>query len=163
MLLTVERGAHGLIGQRQVAHGLVGRELCDGRLRRGVVVLVSEFMEPDQIKGIDQTPAARVCRVVAEQELVAVVDDSAARGGAAQIGITVGVIVHGFVDAGQERVHSTQHVIGAAEGTHKALLFFGVALLHSQLLIAGSAGNHRPARQVTPVNVCTQQEVHGQQ
>ena len=101
--------------------------------------------------------------MVAEQELAAVIDDRAARGGTAQIGITVGVVVHGLIDARQVGIHSRQHVIGAAEGTHKALLFFGVALLHGQLLIAGSAGDHRPARQIVPVGVCTQQGVCGDQ
>ena len=101
--------------------------------------------------------------MVAKQELAAVIDDRAARGGTAQIGITVGVVVHGLIDARQVGVHSRQHVIGAAEGTHKTLLFFGVALLHSQLLIAGSTGDHRPARQVVPVGICTQQGVCGDQ
>ena len=101
--------------------------------------------------------------MVAEQELAIVIDDRAARGGAAQIGITVRVVVHGLIDAGQVGVHSGQHVIGAAEGTHKALLFFWVALLHSQLLIAGSTGDHRPTRQIVPVGVCTQKGVCGDQ
>ena len=44
VLLTVERGAYGLVGQRQIAHSLVGRELCNGRFRRSVVVLVPELV-----------------------------------------------------------------------------------------------------------------------
>ena len=44
VLLAVERGAYGFVGQRQIAHGLVGRELCNGRFRRSIVVLVSELV-----------------------------------------------------------------------------------------------------------------------
>ena len=44
VLFAVECGAYGLVGQRQIAHSLVGRELCNGRFRRSIVVLVSELV-----------------------------------------------------------------------------------------------------------------------
>ena len=71
--------------------------------------------------------------MVAEQELAVVVDDRAARGGAAQIGVAARHIVHRLIDAGDELIHGPVDVIGAAESAHHAGLALRVTLLDGQL------------------------------
>ena len=90
-------------------------------------------MEADHIKGIDQAVAARVGGVVGIEEFAVVIDDSAAGGRAAQVGVTARHVVHRLIDAGDELIHGPVDVIGAAESAHHAGLALRVTLLDGQL------------------------------
>ena len=131
--LLAHQGGHIGVLDRQLTHGLVGGQAVGGGARLGLIVLVPKAVEADHIKGIDQAVAARVGGVVGIEEFAVVVDDSAAGGGAAQVGVAARHVVHRLIDAGDELIHGTVDVIGAAESAHHAGLALRVTLLDGQL------------------------------
>ena len=60
---------HGAVCRCQLAHGLIAGQVVDRRVGTDFLVLFPELVDPDQVKGIDQLPADRVCPVMAEREL----------------------------------------------------------------------------------------------
>ena len=161
--LLAHQGGHILVLHGQLTHGLVGGQAVGGSARLGLIVLVPKAVEADHIKGIDQTVAARVGGVVGIEEFAVVVDDSAAGGGAAQVGVAARHIVHRLIDAGDELIHGPVDVIGAAESAHHAGLALWVALLDGQLGQAQSARHLGPGGAVGPVIVFGQQAVGREQ
>ena len=116
-----------LILARELRHGRVARVLVDGRLLADILVELREFIEPDEVEGIDVHPADGVRRVVAVGVQVIVVDDHAARRRAVGISVAVLRAIHLPIGIRQELGDGLRDGIGPAESTDDALLLARVA------------------------------------
>ena len=162
--LLAHQGGHIGVLRGQFAHGTVGGQAVGGGARLGLIVLVTKAMQAHQVKGVYQLAAARVSGVVGVEKLAAVIDDSAAGGGAAQVGVAARHTLHRLIHAGDEFIHGTIDVIGAAESAHNTVFGLRVTLLDCQLggQVLG-AGDLGPEGAVTPVLILAQQALDGQQ
>ncbi len=68
---------HVRIGQGEADHVLIRRAFIDRGVRRQVLVLQTELVDPDQIEGVHQLPADRVRPVVGEGEQALLIQDQA--------------------------------------------------------------------------------------
>ena len=111
-------------------------------------------MDPNEVEGVDGLLAAGVGAVVAEEELVIVVDDSAPGGRALRIGPAVR-LVGGDVHVREEGVDGLRHGVGPAEGSDDSRLRGGVLLLGARLAVdhLGDPLAYRPLDRVAPVGV----------
>ena len=105
--------------------------ILHGKLAHGgkglLIVQIAEFVDADDVKGIEKHSTGGVCRMVAVCELVIVEHNTCGR-------VCRYVIVSAFhsgrsVDIRQELVDGILHRIGPAEHTDNAVLFKRVCLL----------------------------------
>ena len=143
-----------------LAHGQIGGQPIDGRIGRGAVVQIAEAVQTDEVKGVHQLAAARICSMMGIQELAIVIEHRTAGGGAAEEGEAPGHGIHRCIDIGQECLHSSFDVVDAAESAHNAVFSEGVSLLGRRSCKRSSARQSRPGGDIMPILVCTQQPVH---
>ena len=126
--LLADRYPNAIIGCRELLHRLVAWQASGRCLRRRVLVAGTELMDAHKVKRVDQLPAARIRRMMAEKELAVIVDDCARSRRPHRIGVTV-IRCALLIDAGQERIHRLSDAVCTAERADDALLGCRVLLL----------------------------------
>ena len=139
----------------EAVHRQEGRQLGHGGVDVGVLVQLSELVQPDEVEGVAQLLTAGVRAVVAVGPFVLVYDESAGRG-AVDIGVAVIVPCRG-IHVAQEGFYRLGDGVAAAEGSDDARLCRRILLLpavgpHTP----DGAAVHRPLRHVAPVGVAVE-------
>ena len=141
-----------IVLQRQVAHGFIGRHLANGSIQTDILVQLTELVQPDDIKGVQQLTAHGIGSVVAVGELPVVDHNTCAAVG----GNIVEAPVHGrgCVDVRKEGLNGFLNGVSAAKCANDAWLgqrigLLGDATAYRFRLPAG----HRPGGCVAPISV----------
>ena len=147
-----QRLLHTVILHGELAHGLIGRQLRSGRIGSNLVIQITEFVDADEIEGVEQLTTGRVGGVMAVGELAVIKNHTS--GGVCGYIVIPARHDAGLVDIGQEVVDSILDTVGAAEcADHTG---FGKRVgLFSSLAMDGLAlaGGNRPCAGIAPIGV----------
>ena len=131
--LLADRDPNAVIGRRELLHRLVARQTPGRCVRCGVLVTGTELVDAYKVKRVDELPAARIRRMMAEKELAVIVDHGPRCRRARRVGVTVicrALLIH----SRQECVHRLGDAVRTAERSDNT--FLGQWIF---LLLGGSA------------------------
>src|SRR5690606_22826708 len=107
-------------------HSLVRRKPMDGCSRLRLVIHVAEFMDADQVEGVQQLSSGRVRAVERVSKAAVIVNDQTAR--RASFFVCIPPVVVFLVNIRKESLYCRLHVIGATENADPTLFLQRVAL-----------------------------------
>ena len=118
------------VGLNPLTHILIGRKIVRRGVRGFPFVVLTEHVNADEVERVAELAASRVCAMVAVRKATVFVDNKAAGGRAALVGVAAVFTLN--VDVRQEGLDCVLNGVSAAERTHDTVFRGRVSLLVSE-------------------------------